>query len=349
MIRGETRSMGRLQRTIADRTALEKHVFAAFDGGRGSGSLPGLCLQLLAEQKETWADLRQAYASLEHVRTRRVRCTGFSVLLQHNPGRATSSLARVDEQHIRKRPCFLCVANLPGRQKGILYRGAYLILCNPAPVVPAHLTIDCVDHRAQAIADNIGTYLQLTTDFGPAWTLLYNGPACGASAPDHLHFQAVPSGLLPVERQVRQGRRLIVKARLDRVSLYNVSGLGRAVLLLVGREPEALARALARYVHDLKLVTHASAEPMLNSAGFYNRGTWRLLVFPRRKHRPDAFFAEGDARIAVSPAVMEMAGVIVTPIERDFERLDARVVERIYNEVSLDAETHERVLRTVCS
>lgn len=276
-----------------------------------------------------------------------MRCTGFSVLLQHNPGRATSSLARVDEQHIRKRPCFLCVANLPEGQKGILYRDAYLILCNPAPVVPAHLTIDCVGHRAQAITDNISTYLQLTTDFGPAWTLLYNGPACGASAPDHLHFQAVPSRVLPVEHQITQSRRLTIKARREKVSIYAVNDLGRAVLLLEGSEPEALARALARYIQDLKTLTHAGDEPPVNIAGSYRAGTWRLLVFPRRKHRPDAFFAEGDARIAVSPAVMEMAGVIVTPMERDFGRLDARAVERIYNEVSLDAETHERVLSSV--
>ena len=326
-----------------------KRVFARFDGEEASGSLPQLCLELLSEQKKTWADLRQAYASIELVRTRRVRCTGFSVLLQHNPGRATSSLARVDEQHIRKRPCFLCLANLPDGQKGVLYRDAYLILCNPAPVVPAHLTIDSVDHRGQAVTGNIDSYLQLMIDFGSAWTLLYNGPACGASAPDHLHFQAVPSRVLPVERQIRQNSRLTMKARREKVSLYAVNDLGRAVLLLEGREPEALARALARYIQNLKTLTHAGDEPPVNIAGSYRAGTWRLLVFPRRKHRPDSFFAEGDARIAVSPAVMEMAGVIVTPIERDFEQLTAKTVERIYDEVTLDAKTFEKSLATVYS
>jgi hypothetical protein len=330
-----------------DRTLLREKSHATFNGGKTSGRLPELCHALLTEQKKTWPDLRQAYASLKQVRTRRVRCKGYSVLLQHNPGRAASSLARVDEKNISKRPCFLCLDNLPSGQKGILYRDEYLILCNPAPVFPSHFTISHIDHRPQAIVRNIDSYLQLMADLGPGWAALYNGPRCGASAPDHLHFQAVPAGRMPVEQQIKEEKRLILVSELDSIHLYLVKDLGRAAMLLQGDDPSALARALATCVGNLKPLVRGGAEPLLNIAGFYSEGMWRLLIFPRRKHRPDAFFKEGDARIVVSPAVMEMAGILVTPMERDFERLDAATVEGIYDEVSLDAKTLEGAVAAI--
>ena len=336
--------MRRSSQGSGDRTLLKERSHATFNGSKTSGSLPELCLKLLSEQKKTWPDLRQAYASLKQVRTRRVRCRGFSVLLQHNPGRATSSLARVDEKNINKRPCFLCLDNLPSGQKGVLYRDEYLILCNPAPVFSSHLTISCVEHRPQAIVRNIDSYLQLMADLGPGWTALYNGPRCGASAPDHLHFQAVPAGRMPVEQQIEEANRLILLSELDSLHVYLVKDLGRAAILLQGDDPSALARALATCIGNLKALVRADAEPLLNVAGFYSEGTWRLLVFPRRKHRPDVFFEEGDARIVVSPAVMEMAGILVTPVERDFERLDKATVEGIYDEVSLDVKTLEKAV-----
>jgi hypothetical protein len=321
-----------------DRTLLREKSHATFNGRKSSGSLPELCLKLLSDQRKTWPDLRQAYASLKQVRTRRVRCKGYSVLLQHNPGRAASSLARVDETNIKRRPCFLCPANLPSGQKGILYRDEYLILCNPAPVLSSHFTISRIDHRPQAIVGNIDSYLRLMADLGPGWTALYNGPRCGASAPDHLHFQAVPAGRMPVEQQMKEAKRLIPVSELHSIRLYLVKDLGRRVMLLQGDDPSALARALAKYIDNLKALVRAGEEPLLNIAGFYSEGMWRLLIFPRRKHRPDVFFKEGDARIVVSPAVMEMAGILVTPMERDFERLDAATVEGIYDEVSLDTK-----------
>jgi hypothetical protein len=147
---------------------------------------------------------------------------------------------------------------------------------------------------------------------------------------------------MPVEQQIKEAKRLILVSSLDTLHLYLVKDLGRAAMLLQGDDPVALARALATYIGNLKGLVRAGAEPLLNIAGSYSKGTWRLLLFPRRKHRPDAFFEQGDARIVVSPAVMEMAGILVTPIERDFERLDAAAVEGIYDEVSLDAKTFER-------
>jgi Domain of unknown function (DUF4922) len=317
---------------------LEKRLFARFCGEDASGGLPGLCLNLLSEQNKTWAVLRNAYSAIKDVSTRHVQCAGFSVILQHNPGRATSSLARVDEKKIRKRECFLCVENLPKEQKAILYRDRFLILCNPAPVFPFHYTVSCLEHRTQAIASDIEVYLQLMADLGPDWTALYNGPKCGASAPDHLHFQAIPRGKLPIEQEIEEDERLEMKAQRGRAGLFRVKNAGREVVMLSGDDPKALDEALRAYIDSLKeasSIVGADDEPMLNIAGSYLGAVWRLLVFPRRKHRPDVFFREGDSRIVVSPAVVEMAGVIVTPVQRDFKRVDAAMIENIYREVSL--------------
>jgi len=79
-------------------------------------------------------------------------------------------------------------------------------------------------------------------------------------------------------------------------------------------------------------------------ASFYKEAKWRLLIFPRRKHRPDAFFKEGDAKVVVSPGVIDMGGLLITPVEKDFERLDATTVKDIYGEVSLEGKTVERAI-----
>lgn len=307
-------------------------------------NLPGLCLELLAEQKKAWPDLRKGCDSLRDVRERAVSCTGFSVRLQYNPGRIKSSLATVGGKDANERRCFLCLDHLPGDQKGLLYRGEYLILCNPMPIFSSHFTVSHAEHRRQAIAENIEPFFQLISEFGSGWTVFYNGPKCGASAPDHLHFQAGPSGLMPVEKEIREEKRLSRTTRVNGVLLYRVGDLGREVVTLVGEDPVAVGEAFKGFLNALKRVLLIDGEPMMNIAGFREERKWRLVIFPRRKHRPDAFFMEGEARIVVSPGLIDMGGVLVTPVEKDFERLDAAAVEGIYREVSLETETVEKAI-----
>ena len=310
-------------------------------------NLPELCLELLSEQKETWLDLREGYKSLKDIRERNVPCTGFSVRLQYNPRRIKSSLAAVGEENINERRCFLCLDHLPEGQKGILYRSKYLVLCNPVPVLPFHFTVSHLDHRHQAIAEHIDTLLHLTTDFGRAWTVLYNGPKCGASAPDHLHFQIAPSGQMPIEEEIPGEKRLTLMAQVNGVLLYRVPDLGREVIILEGDDPIALGSAFKVFLNALKKFLFINEEPMMNIIGFYKEKKWSLIIFPRRKHRPDVFFKEGDARVVVSPGVIDMGGLLVTPVEKDFDRLDAQSVESIYGEVSLEGKTVERAIGAI--
>ena len=317
---------------------LEQKTTATFDGARSPKSLPELCLELLSEQKKVWLDLLKGYESLKDLRERNISCSGFSVRLQHNPGRIKSSTADVTQKNANDRRCFLCLNHLPEEQKGILYRNEYLILCNPMPILTAHLTVSHVDHRRQAIAEHFDAFLQLMVDLGSGWTVLYNGPKCGASAPDHLHFQAAPSGQMQIEKDIREQKRLVLTKQVRGVLLYRVRGLGREVMILEGEDPVAVGAAFNGFLNALKKSLLLDEEPMMNIVGFYEKGRWRLVIFPRRKHRPDAFFKEGNDRVVVSPGVIDMAGVLVTPVERDFERLDAAAVEGIYREVSLEGK-----------
>ncbi len=317
-------------------SVVKEKTYATFNPKEGGKRLPELCLELLSEQKKNWPDLRRGCASLGEIRERDVSCRGFSVRLQHNPERIENTLADVAQTKDKERRCFLCLEHLPKSQKGILYRSEHLILCNPRPIFPAHFTISHLEHRPQAITESIPTLLRLLAEFGSGWTVFYNGPKCGASAPDHLHFQAAPSGQMLIEREISDQKRLKNPRRISGVQLYRPRDLGREVVVMEGDDPVAVEKVFKGLLNALRSVLGLDEEPMINVAGFHEGGQWRLVIFPRRKHRPDAFFREGDARVVISPGLIDMGGVLITPVEKDFKRLDSAAVEDIYTEVSLE-------------
>lgn len=329
---------------LGEEISLDQKIHTRFDTGQ---NLPERCDDLLTEQKMGWIDLRRGFESLEDIRMREVHCKRFSVRLQYHPGRIRSTTAGVGDTKENERPCFLCLDQLPEAQRGILYRNEFLILCNPMPVFPSHFTVSHLDHRHQAITEHIATFLHLIACLGRSWVVLYNGPRCGASAPDHLHFQIVPSGQMPIEKEILEKKRYLMVKKLEGVFIYRIRGLGREVTLLEGGEPAAMESALKNYLTALKRVLNIDGEPMINIAGLYGGTTFRLLLFPRRKHRPDAFFRRGEERIVVSPGAIDMGGLLITPVEKDFKRLNETTVESIYREVSLEADRVKSALRAM--
>ncbi len=328
---------------------LEKKIYATFNGGKGLKGLPSICLDLLSEQRKTWSELRRGCEGLEEVRERAFSCTGLSVRLQHNPGRIKSSLAAVGEPS-QPRPCFLCLDHLLQGQKGILYRGEYLILCNPMPVFFPHFTVSHLDHCDQLIEERVDSFLRLIADLGPGWAVLYNGPRCGASAPDHLHYQVVPSGRMPIEKESLDKERLARLTPVGTSLLYRLKGLGREVVVLEGTGLAGVADAFRRLLSALRRTLFIAEEPMINIAGYGIRGEkkeFRLLIFPRQKHRPSAFFRKGKGRLVISPGAIDMGGVLVAPLEKDFERLDRTRVEGIYREVSLEESLVEKAISSL--
>ena len=318
------------------RREYEPLIYDVFEGTLSSpatGGLSDLCSRLLADQDKTWKELAQAYEALETTQVRDIACSGYTVRLQHNRRRKTSTFAAVGVNDVKDRPCFLCAGHLPDGQQAILYRNDYLILANPMPVFPGHLTIAHREHRPQTILGHAEAFVRLIADLGPEWIVLYNGPRCGASAPDHLHFQAIPAGQTPIESELDETRLTTGEGR-DGTGLHTLRGIGRLVIVIDGDKPASLLSVFENQMNRLSGSMPDGLEPMVNVAGFITDRGWRILLFPRRKHRPDAFFREGTDRIAVSPAVVEMMGVIVTPVEKDFQRLDAPAIEDIYREVS---------------
>jgi hypothetical protein len=357
-----------------------RRCFAVFDGKGETLPLNALADGLLKQQKENWPGLSEGYAALGEARVREIRGDGWGVQVQFNPRRILSGGAKLDPESIRRRPCFLCLDHLPPEQQAILYRDDYLILCNPMPIFPGHLTIAHRRHLPQSLPENMITFLMLAVDFGPRMTIFYNGPCAGASAPDHLHFQAAPAGLMPVEEEILDPRKRTGVRQRAGVKIYGTAGLGRGILVIEGREKETVAARVGELIEALGSptgsairnprpaggdqgrnqkqtdslpgspalragnFTSAAGEPPLNMFCAYTKEGWRVILFPRRKHRPDAYFREGEGRLLISPGAVDMGGIIITPREEDFLALTPDLVSGIFREVAFDDTAADALL-----
>ena len=330
---------------MSDGSLLDRIVASRFPSG---ASLKEMTLALLRQQKATWPLLKEGYDALNSVELQEVACDGYSVTLQYNPKRIVSSGAKVDPRSIKERKCFLCLENLPAEQRGVLYRDQFLVLCNPVPIFQSHCTIAHVNHTPQAIEQYVADFLDLAYHLGPGFVVFYNGPRCGASAPDHMHFQASPAGIIPIEAESRvESRRIFVKTVFGSVHSYILKGLGRQVMVLEGSIREDVRSSLNHLLSLLRRDQHTTEEPMVNILCSFEEPLWRLIIFPRAKHRPDMYFAEAGKQVLISPASVDMGGFIVTPVEENFRNVSGEVVAQIYREVSLDEQTVQRVARAL--
>ena len=337
-------TQGRVNIHKDENVTLSEKYFGVYDGRDKGLSLAGISAELLAAQKETWSVLQNGYTALRESLVKEIDGGSWKVQIQCNTHRMFSSGAKVDPEAIKKRPCFLCPKNLPAEQKAILYRNNYHILCNPMPIFPGHLTIPHIRHIPQSLAEDMETMLLLADDFGDRTTIFYNGPRSGASAPDHLHFQAAPRGHMPIEEDVAKQIGKAKKKLIGTVAVFRTKGLGRGVLVIRGSDGAAIVSTVKRVLAILGCMTAAEGEPLLNVLCRRFEEGWELLIFPRLKHRPDAFYAEGEQQLIVSPGSADMSGVIIAPREKDFHRLTAGMVASIYREVVFDDAMVEKAL-----
>lgn len=299
---------------------------------------------LLDQQKDTWSLLRRNYASLETISTKEFVLGASTVRIQHNPARLVSTAARVDEASIQNRPCFLCRQNLPAEQRGIRYDEEFLILCNPFPIFREHFTIAHTRHQAQRIEPMLSTFLKLSKDLEGEFVVLYNGPRCGASAPDHLHLQAGSAGFLPLEEEYE---RLITDAGeklADRggVLVFAVDAGHTRFFAVESDDLDETYGTCTTLFGALKAMLGEPEEAMMNIVSWYREGEWRVVVFPRAKHRPSAYFDE-EKGLLVSPAAIDLSGVVITPRAGDFERITEDEVEAIFNEVLVSPAAFEQL------
>ncbi len=324
-------------------TATER-IIAVYDGTPGEPPLASRCRELFSQQMFTWQEFAAAHLELNGAWLRELSSGPHTVLVQFNPGRTVSATAAIDDDAVRNRPCFLCPDRLPVSQAAVRYREDFLILVNPRPIFSPHYTVVHIRHLPQHLEPHIDTLLTLTRDLGDGLTVFYNGPRCGASAPDHHHFQVCPAGSIPVEKvwEENGGKR---RELAGGVSLGILNLPGRTALVVEGGNRAAVADALVRLLPALRRAAERDSdeEPMLNLLCHYQDRSWRLLLFPRRRHRPAAYYREGEEAVLVTPGAVEMGGLLITVREEDFLKMNFALVEEIYREVALEGETVEKI------
>jgi hypothetical protein len=297
-------------------------------------TLPDTIEQLYSHQLATWPLAQDNYKELDNILTRNIHFVDHLIRLQFNPKRIISSSAKVDPQSISERPCFLCSKNRPTEQKGIPYRNDYLLLINPYPVFRRHLTIPTIDHLPQRITNHFSTMLSLASDLQD-YTIIYNGPNCGASAPDHFHFQAIGRNHLPVEREYRM--KLTGKIELFKnIELYSLSNYHRRVLTIIGNDESGITEVFSAVFRILLDTLPAADEPMMNVLTWHEQSNWIIHIFPRKQHRPSQYFETGDKQILLSPASIDMGGVLIMPRDKDYEKVTKDDVSDILDHVCVD-------------
>jgi len=333
-----------------ERIITESELAPYIDGNRKT--LGDLARSLIRQQKQTWPMLRDGYEALSQAKTKQLKAEESNIVVQYNPRRIRSVAAKVDKASVEARGCFLCPDALPVEEKGIAFGDDLVILCNPFPILDNHLSIVHRQHIEQRIYGNVESLLRLARDLGPEFFVLYNGPRCGASAPDHLHFQACSRTLLPIEKDLGSDES-DVAAHCDMCAegregfeLFALEGAARSVVIFRGNRANLLADWIYKTIAGLAGDEY-NEEPMINLVCTYDPAHWTVYLFPRAKHRPARFFAEGEEQLLVSPGAIDMAGVIVVPELAHFEKITAQDVEAIYREVSRDVEAVNSVIERV--
>ena len=300
-------------------------------------------LRFFHRQLQTWDDVRQRYRDLAHVESRELVADSFTMQVQWNPARIGSTGAKIDARSIAERPCFLCAKNRPQEQMHRVVGGKYELLVNPFPIMPVHFTLPTLKHQPQAILPMYQDMLRLAQRNSDL-TLLYNGPRCGASAPDHAHLQAVNSGALPLQRAWQRLSRNLVEVvkQGDDEGIWQVADYPAAAFVVKSHQP-GLGEKLFKWLYKCLPLVDGDTEPMLNIVVWSAGDMLLSVVLPRRKHRPDCYTAEGDAQYIISPGAVDMAGLIITPREDDYRRLTSETMLDIYHEISLTHEQMEQV------
>jgi len=302
---------------------------------------------LLEDQIKNWQQLADNYKSLQTVQVKSFQFDEFEIKVQFNPGRIISSSAKVDEKSINERKCFLCYDNFPNEQKGILYKNQYLILCNPFPIFPEHFTLPHVDHLPQSIKLSFDKLLNFSKDLAKYYTVFYNGPKCGASAPDHLHFQAGTKNFMPIEKDFFPIKNKFgdILFEDDDIVVTGVNDKLRRFVVFEGTNQKRIRHKFEIF-YDIyaALKKNNNEEPLMNIIAYFDRNTrWRIMVFLRDKHRPSHYFRQGEQQILLSPAAVDMGGICITPLEKDFNKITEDDIIDIFHEVSLSREYFEYV------
>jgi Domain of unknown function (DUF4922) len=297
-----------------------------------------LASEMLRLQKSEWKQLADNYSSLKNIKVREFKYDGFELRIQFNSERKASIAAKIDEESIKKRACFLCEENRPKEQREINYNKNFILLCNPFPVFPEHFTFTFKRHSNQEISGNFDTFLDISKDLAKKYTVMYNGPRAGASAPDHAHFQVGTKYYMPIDNEFP-----LLKSRYGEIlkdtGNLTVTGINdgiRKYIAIESTSKDPIKKAFQHFYSVYEKIADEKEEPRMNIIGLYEKeSSWRIIIFLRSKHRSSHYFAKEEKRILISPATVDMGGVCVTFLEEDFNKVDKDILAEIIGEVSI--------------
>jgi len=309
--------------------------------------------KFIKDQLSVWHLASENYRDLKKVQTKSLTAGGMNVVLQYNPNRKISSEARLDQKSISERPCFLCPENRPKEQTHTGFNGRkgrkYRVTLNPYPIFPSHLVISSRSHTPQSIWHRY----QDAIDFvkaNPDTVCFYNGPKSGASAPDHMHFQACPSGLMPLQVKAdsllvapAQSQELTYLTSIKEAELYHFNGFANGVFFLKALTPKSLAKLFYRLL-DCAPVKEGESEPRFNMLVWKCGREIRSAVVFREKHRSSHYLSGGEDCLHMSPGCADMSGVFVAPEASDFEKMDDRLLAELIKEVCISEEEQNAII-----
>lgn len=309
--------------------------------------------KFVCDQLSVWPMAAENYRNLKKAETRTLPVGGLNVVLQYNPARKISSEAKLDKKSISGRPCFLCPENRPREQYDIDFEGRkgkrYRITLNPYPIFPSHLVISSTDHTPQSIWHRYPDMLDFVAT-NRKYACYYNGPESGASAPDHMHFQGCPRGMMPLENAVdkllgsaRSHSELECLTNLKEAKLYHLNMFTRGIFVLRGATPKSVTKLFYRLADCASMTLGGEPEPKFNVISWFEDNEYRSLVIFRSKHRPHNYFSDGPDHLSMSPGCADMGGVMVAPEESDYEKMTPELLSQVISEVSI-GEDDEKAL-----
>lgn len=312
--------------------------------------------KFVGDQLSQWPLACGNFRALKDVSVREVEIGGLTVKLQFNPARIVSSAAKTSKEELAKRKCFLCRENRPAEQIMIKFEGRkgkkYDILVNPYPIFPDHLVIAKSKHTDQSIWHRYIDMLDLSKKYS-GYTFFYNGPKCGASAPDHHHFQGAPKGLMPLENDmnasVDNSDILEYITSVQDASLYHYKKFTSGVFFLRAETSKSAAKLFYRLL-DCADILEGDIEPRINLFSWWQDGEYRSIVVFRRSHRSHHYFSEGPDHLTMSPGCADMGGVFIVPVPEEYEKMTPELLAELVEEVSVpkseEAKIIERLTRT---
>lgn len=308
--------------------------------------------KFVKDQLSVWPLAAENYRSLKKAGSKVLSIGGLPVTVQLNPCRRISSEASLDKESINRRPCFLCLENRPAEQTNIEFEGRkgrrYRVTLNPYPIFPSHLVISSFEHTPQSIWHRYQDLLDFVRE-NNEYLGFYNGPESGASAPDHMHFQACPQGLTPLQNRVDEllaagdDKTLDYLTNVKEARLFHLNEYARGVFVLCGATAKSTAKLFYRLL-DCAPVPDGSSEPKMNIIAWCHEGEYRTAVIFRERHRPHNYSSSGADHLAMSPGCADLAGVYVTTREEDFDKLDAGLLSQVVREVAASEETEKEII-----